>query len=60
MWKCPQPDRARQIGCLDIESDGRCIRKVWGKITYFKESDSNAPSKAEVYCERIKATLREI
>ncbi|MEJ2738477.1 MAG: hypothetical protein P8105_01325 [Dehalococcoidia bacterium] len=59
-WRCPQPDKARQIGCLDIEEDGRCIRKEWsGDITYFKEKKRDAMVRAEIYCERIKAILHE-
>jgi len=59
-WRCPQPDKARQRGCLDIKKDGRCIRKEWsGGITYFKEKKIDALAKAEVYCERIKDILRE-
>lgn len=58
-WRCPHPDKARQRGCLDIKEDGRCIRKEWSGITYFKKKKLDAPVKAEVYCERIKAILRE-
>jgi len=59
-WRCPRPDRARQIGCLDIKEDGRCMRKEWsGGITYFKEKKNDTLAKAEVYCERIKDILRE-
>jgi len=58
-WRCPQPDKARQRGCLDIKEDGRCMRKEWSGITYFKAKKLGAPTKAEVYCERIKAILRE-
>jgi hypothetical protein len=58
-WRCPKPDKARQRGCLDIKEDGRCIRKEWSDITYFKVKGPDARAKAEVYCERIKAILRE-
>ena len=60
MLKCPQPDKARQMGCLDIAEDGQCIRKAWSKITYFKGSNSDTQAKAEIYCERIKTLLHEI
>jgi hypothetical protein len=59
-WRCPQPDKAGQRGCLDIKEDGLCIRKEWsGGITFFKEKKHDALAKAEVYCERIKTILRE-
>ncbi len=58
-WRCPHPDKARQRGCLDIKEDGWCIRKEWSGIIYFKKEKRDAPAKAEVYCERIKAILRE-
>jgi hypothetical protein len=58
-WQCPQPERARQKGCLDIKEEGQCNRKEWSGITYFKKERLSAPVKAEVYCERIKAVLRE-
>ena len=58
-WRCPQPDKARQTGCLDIKEDGRCIRKEWNDITYFKIKGPAARATAEVYCERIKAILHE-
>jgi hypothetical protein len=59
-WRCPQPDKAMQRGCPDIKKDGRCIRKEWsGDITFLKGKNINAPVKAIVYCERIKATLHE-
>ena len=59
-WRCPQPDKARQRGCLDIKKDGRCIRKEWsGDITFRKEKNPDALVKATVYCERIKARLHE-
>ena len=60
MWRCPQPERAKQIGCLDIDDNDRCLRNEWSGTTYFKESDPDATIKAEVYCERIKAILREL
>ncbi len=58
-WRCPQPERARQKGCLDIKEDSQCVRKEWSNITYFKVKNHSEPSKAEVYCERVKAILRE-
>jgi hypothetical protein len=58
-WRCPHPDKERQRGCLDIKEDGQCTRKEWIGITYFKKEKLDAPAKAEVYCERIKAILRE-
>ena len=56
---CPHPDKARQRGCLDIKEDDLCIRKEWSGITYCKVKGHDAPAKAEVYCERIKAILHE-
>jgi len=58
-WQCPRPYRARQIGCLNLADDGRCIRREWGNITYNKGESPHAPAKAEAYCERIEAVLRE-
>ncbi len=59
-WRCPQPDKARGKGCLDIKEDGWCIRKEWsGDITYFKDNKLNTFTKGEVYCERIKDILHE-
>ena len=58
-WRCPQPYKARQRGCLDIEEDGQCIRKEWSGFTYFKAKGSDVQAKAEVYCERVKAIFRE-
>jgi hypothetical protein len=58
-WQCPQPNKARQIGCLNLTDDGRCIRKEWMDITYFKEKKPGNTAKAEVYCEHVKAILRE-
>ena len=59
VWRCPQPERAREIGCLDIEDNDQCTRKAWSSKSYFKEPDSKIPARAEVYCERIKTTLHE-
>ncbi len=59
-WRCPRPNKARQIGCLDIQEDALCTRKEWsGGITYFKENKRDTLAKAEVICERIKATLHK-
>ena len=58
-WRCPQPDKARQRGCLDIKEDGQCIRKEWSDITYLKAKGPDVQAKAEVYCDRVKATFRE-
>jgi hypothetical protein len=60
MWKCPQPEKARLIGCLDFNEGNLCTRKTWISITYSQEPDSANVKKAEVFCERIKAILREI
>jgi hypothetical protein len=57
--RCPRQERARQDGCLDIAEDGRCLRKEWSGFSYFKDSTPGAQTKVEVYCDRIKATLRE-
>jgi len=57
--RCPQPDKARQRGCLDIKEDGQCIRKEWSDFTYFKVKGPDVQAKAEVYCDRVKAILRE-
>ena len=57
--RCPKSDKARQRGCIDIQQDGGCIRKEWSGISYFKLKGPDERAKAEVYCERIKAQLRE-
>jgi hypothetical protein len=59
-WRCPQPGKARQMGCLNLTDDGQCIRKEWLGMTYFKEKSLGPAARAEVYCERIRASLREI
>jgi len=58
-WRCPHPDKARQIGCFDIKENDLCIRKEWSRITYFKGKKLDALVKAEVCCERIKAIMHE-
>jgi hypothetical protein len=60
MWKCPQPEKARQMGCLDIGSDDLCTRKNWVNSTYARDPETNLLEKIEVYCERIKAMPREV
>ncbi len=59
-WRCPHPDKARLIGCPDINKDNLCVRKEWsGGITYLKGNKLGALVEAEVYCERIKRTLHK-
>lgn len=58
-WHCPQSNKARQKGCIDIKEDGSCVRKEWSDVSYFKTKGPDAQSKTEVHCERIGAKLRE-
>jgi hypothetical protein len=57
--RCPRPEKAKENGCLDITEDGRCNRKEWSSVSFFKESGSGGQTRAEVYCDRIKTLLRE-
>lgn len=59
-WQCPRPEKAKRDGCLDLAQDGSCTRKEWTGISYFKDKSSDARSRAEVYCERVRAILREL
>jgi hypothetical protein len=58
-WQCSQVDRAKQIGCTNVGDDGRCTRQEWVGVTHYKKKKTDASSKAEVYCERIKTMLKE-
>lgn len=59
-WRCPHPYKARQRGCPDIKEENLCMRKEWsGGIIYIKGKKLDAMPKAEVNCERIKATLHK-
>jgi hypothetical protein len=58
-WQCPRPEKARRDGCLDLDGDGSCTRKEWPSIGYFKDRSPLDKPKVEVYCERVRAVLRE-
>lgn len=57
--QCPRPEKAEAYGCLDITDDGYCTRNEWSSISYFKGKTPNTRTRAEVYCDRIKAVLHE-
>ncbi len=57
---CPQPVKAKNIGCLDYDEDkGQCNRKIWHSDSYFKEGVDQVGMKHEFYCERIGAVLKD-
>ena len=60
MLRCPEPGKARRIGCINIDEKNNCLRKVWNKVTYYKEHGFHGPVKREVFCELIQTTLREL
>ena len=58
MRRCPDPKKAKQLGCLNLKEDGQCVRLVWKERAYTDKTPSDK-SGLIVYCERLGTTVRE-